>query len=240
MASAAAFSPELDLPLAPPPTPRPLQWRRVWQLLRTLGADAEQTDAVFELFEAVGGDGGERTFRRFYDTPEGREILRERPELVAHMADEQRLAALPAGSLGRAYLDFRRANGFAADGLVAIKDDTVREFGETLDPVREWFFDRFTAMHDLWHVVSGCDTSEDGEALLLAFSQGQTPQRGFAFLVGLVIAKTNVNLSFQSKVARAWWIGRRARPLVIARWEDLLSRPLAEVRAEFGVRPLMD
>jgi ubiquinone biosynthesis protein COQ4 len=239
MASAAAFSTEFAPTLAPPPAPRPLEWRRVWKLLRTLGADAEQTGAVFELFEAVGGDGGERTFRRFYDTLEGREILRERSELVAHMADEQRLAALPAGSLGRAYLDFRSANGFAADGLVELNAVTVRQSGEGLDPVRDWFFDRFTAMHDLWHVVTGCDTSEDGEALLLAFSLGQTPQRGFAFLVGLVVAKTNVNLSFQSKVARAWWMGRRARPLVIARWEDLLARPLDEVRAEFGVRPLM-
>jgi len=238
MASAAL--PFEDLPeLAPPPTPRPMQWRRVLRLLHTLARDAEQTNAVFELFEAVGGDGGERTFRRFYDSEAGRAILRERPDLVAHMADERRLAGLPADSLGRAYLAFRRANAFEADGLVVLQNETVREFGETLDPVRDWFFDRFTAMHDLWHVVTGCDASEDGEALLLAFSQGQTPQRGFAFLVGLVVAKTNVDLRFQARVARAWRRGRRAKPLVTARWEALLARPLEEVRAELGVRPLM-
>jgi ubiquinone biosynthesis protein COQ4 len=238
MASAAL--PFEDLPdLAPPPTARPMQWRRVWQLLGTVGRDAQQTGAVFELFEAVGGDGGERTFRRFYDSEAGRAILREQPDLVAHMADERRLAGLPADSLGRAYLAFRRANAFEADGLVAVKDETVREFGTAVDPVREWFFDRFTAMHDLWHVVTGCDTTEDGEALLLAFSQGQTPQRGFAFLVGLVVVKTNVDLAFQARIARAWWMGRRAKPLVTARWEALLSRPLDEVRARFGVRPLM-
>lgn len=238
MASAAlSFD---DVPVPAPPPARPMQWRRVWQLLRTLARDAEQTGAVFELFEAVGGDGGERTFRRFYDSAEGRAILREHPELVAHMADESRLAGLPADSLGRAYLAFRRANAFEADGLVAIKDETVRELGVADDPVRAWFFDRFTAMHDLWHVVTGCDTSEDGEALLLAFSQGQTPQRGFAFLVGLVVVKTHLDLAFQARVARAWWRGRRAKPLMTARWEALLARPLEEVRAELGVRPLMD
>ena len=68
-----------ELPPAPPA--RPVQWRRAWRTLRALIADPERTEKVFELLEAVGGDGGERHLQRFLSRPEGRRLFAERPRL---------------------------------------------------------------------------------------------------------------------------------------------------------------
>jgi ubiquinone biosynthesis protein COQ4 len=219
--------------LDPAPPSHPFRLRRVLRLLRTIDDKPEQTDAALELFEAVGGDGGERVFQKFVHHREGQRLLREAPQLVSHMADRTRLAAMPKASLGRAYLDFALQNGFAADGLVEIGRDVEHE--DELDPTRRWFWDRFTAMHDLWHVVTGCDTTPSGEGLLLAFTQGQVPQRGYRVILGLIVLRENFNLRSQWSLVQSWRNGRRAKGLVLARWEELLPLPLDEVRRRFAI-----
>lgn len=225
----------LDFELAPAPSSHPFRLRRVFRLLRTIDDTPEQTDAVLELFDAVGGDGGERTFQKFIRHHDGRALYREGPQLVESMADHESLAAMPEGSLGRAYLEFARRNGFGASDLVDINVEIERENEEALDPVRQWFWDRFTSMHDLWHVVTGCDTSPDGESLLLAFTLGQVPQRGFRVVIGLVLFRTKLNLRFHRALFRAWLRGKQARALIRARWEELLPLPLDEVRRQLRV-----
>ncbi len=226
--------PDPQIAIAPPPPAHPFRSKRVLEILRTLDADPEQTDLALEIFDAVGGEGGERTFQGFIGAQGGRRLYHERPLLVEHMADRAGLAAMPAGSLGRTYLGFLEANDFAADSLVEINRGVEREELE-LDPVRTWFWDRFTAMHDLWHVVTGCDTQVDNEAMLLAFTYAQSRQRGFLVLLSLIVLKANVDLRFQWALLRAWRAGRRAQDLVSARWEELLPLPLSEVRARLGV-----
>lgn len=223
----------IDLPPAPPP--HPFRLRRVLDLLRKIDDTPQQTDAALELFDAVGGDGGEQTFLRFIRHEDGEELFRERPVLVDHMADHDRLSRMPDGSLGRAYLDFAQLNGFGARDLVELSTEVERELDGELDPTRQWFWDRFTAMHDLWHVVTGCDTSPESEALLLAFTLGQVPQRGFRFIIGLVVVRNNINLRLQGALFRSWRHGKRADALVRARWEELLPLPLDEVRTRLRV-----
>ena len=185
-----------NFPLPPPPgcnepleipagrAPHPLRWRKVFRILRDLRSSEDQVDAGLQLVDAVGGAGGERTFQRFARRPEGRYLLRTRPDLVSLLADRKALAAMPDGSLGRAYLAFAEENGFAADGLVEQNRAFEREGGES-DPHRQWFWNRFTAAHDLGHVLTGCATTPEGEMTLLAFSHAQNPQRGYLFLLAL-------------------------------------------------------
>jgi ubiquinone biosynthesis protein COQ4 len=151
------------------------------------------------------------------------------------MGDRAKLAGMPDGSLGREYLAFAQRNGFTSDGLVNLNKEIEREFADPIDPTRQWFWDRFTVRHDLWHVVTGCDTSPDGEGLLLAFSQGQVPQRGYRVILSLIAFRANLNLHLQWSLIRAWRSGRRADALIRARWEDLMPLPLDEVRNQLGV-----
>jgi ubiquinone biosynthesis protein COQ4 len=240
-ARALAVTPTGDRPepfVMPPPRPhRPIQWRRAYRALRELIADSERTELVFELFDAVGGDGHERRFRAFAQSSEGRRLLCERPSLVDAMADREALARLPQGSLGRAYLDFAVARDFAADGLVAINQAQNEAEGDVVDPVRQYYMERVTAMHDLWHVLTGYGTDDAGEATLLAFSVAQIPSRGLWVLViaALWLLPKGEGLRCQRHVARAWLRGRRAWALDRARYESLLALPLDEARRCLGI-----
>ncbi len=224
----------------PSPVPgHPLRWRRVRDLMRQIktAPDAEQkVDAALAFFDAVGGLGGEATFQRFATTPEGRRLLRTKPDLVALLGNREALAAMPEGSLGRAYLDFAERNGFAADGLVERNKATDRERPDPQDPYRQWFWDRFTMAHDLWHVMTDCSTEGEGEIRLLAFSYAQTPQRGYGILLALAMSSRLLDWGFLREQLRAWRAGRRAHDLVSVPWEQYLAWPLDEVRRCFGVQ----
>jgi ubiquinone biosynthesis protein COQ4 len=236
-AIAHAVDPDQPLQIPAPAGHPPLRARRVLQLLRNLRSTDDQVAAGLELFDAVGGVGGERTFQRFLALPRAHGLLRSRPDLVSQLGDRTRLAALPTGSLGRAYLDFAQKNGFAADGLVE-KNKEVRRDRPANDPYRQWFWDRFTVAHDLWHVVTGCEATPEGEANLLAFSFAQTPQRGYLLLLGLVALGAGTDASAHRQHWRAWRAGRRAVALVGVAWEELLACPLEDVRRELGVDEL--
>ncbi len=230
-------SPDAPLAIAPPGPARRADWRRAARLVRTLIADPEQTELVFDLMNVVGGKGHERCFQDFVATAEGRRLLRERPSLVAAMGDRAALASLPEGSFGRAYLDFAARREFAADGLVEINHASNTSADQEVDELRRYYFDRVTAMHDLWHVLTGYGTDEAGEATLLAFTLAQLPSRGIAVLVAAALAMLPADrtLSAHHYLLRAYRRGRAASPLDRARYEELLALPLDEVRRRLGV-----
>jgi ubiquinone biosynthesis protein COQ4 len=217
-------------------SPRRVEWRRAWQALRRLVADPERTEAVFELIHALSGRSGERLYRRFRSTPQGRSLLAERPSLLGALSDPVRLAALPAGSLGRAYAAFMSEERLDAGGL-ADAAAAVRDPDETLDAEQRWFFDRLRDMHDLWHVVTGYGRDVAGEAANLAFTYAQTRNRGVgAIVVAAAFVGPKAGLRWQRYLLQAWRRGRRAAALPMASWEELLPLPLEEVRARLRIQ----
>ncbi len=235
-----AIAPASTETIPPPLPPRPVQWRRSWQLLRELVRDTGRTEKVFELFDALGGQGDEPTFQSFIAHPDGRRLLIEKPVLIDALADRAALARLPDGSLGRAYLDFARRNGFPADGIKQANERGLGHLNAQLDAQRNWFFDRVGAMHDLWHVLTGYGTDEAGEAALLAFSiaQGLASRTLRVLLVAAaVMAPKRDGFAFQRYLRQAFRRGRAASPLFVQRYEKLLAQPLGEVRAGLGIVP---
>jgi len=229
--------------LAPPPPARPVQWRRAWELLRALLREPSATERVFEFFEAVGGRGDEKTVRAFAAQPEGVRLFRERPQLLPRLAERDALAALPEGSFGRAYLAFARENGFAADGLLDANQRGLGAANASLDPDRRWFFERVNLIHDLWHVLTGYDTDAPGESALLAFSAAQGLASRAVWLLlaaSLAIGPKGEGFAYQRFLVWAYRRGRRAAPLFVQRYEELLAWPLCDVRAMLRIRPLRD
>ena len=235
-ANPATFDGPLEIP--PPAPGHAFRWGKVLRLLRELRQADDQVKAGMELFEAVGGMDGERTFQRFVRHPEGRRMLRTRPDLVGRLGDRAALAALPAGSLGREFLAFCERNGFAADSLVEKNREVERETRFD-DPHRRWFWDRFSVTHDLWHVLAGCPTTPEGETRLLWFSYAQNPSRGLRVILMLIAYITGLDLARHRAHWRSWRAGKRARDLSVAPWEEYLHWPLEEVRASFGIPDLM-
>src|SRR5262245_58730638 len=229
-----ALAPELPTS----PAPGRFQARRAFMLLREVIRNPEDTDRVFEFFEAVGGDEGPNAFRRLVATEGGRRLLAARPCLVEVLADETYLASLPEDSFGGWYLRFMRSRGFAPSGLLEARE---RGAGVRVldDAEHEWLYDRINVMHDLWHVLTGYGTDELGEAALLAFSHAQIPNRSFPLLLAAAVAvgPKSWDLAWPRYLWRAYRRGRRATLLTAAPYEELLPRPIAEVRARLRIEP---
>jgi len=228
------------MPVVGPPLETRIEWRRAWRAVRALLKDPDRTELAFEAVSAVSGGDFERLFQRFLADPEGRRLFAERPSLLAALSDRTRLRALPEGSFGRTYAAFMDAAQLTADGLVEADLASEEALGiEVHDPDRRWFSERIRDMHDLWHVLTGYGRDEAGEAANLAFSYAQMPFRGIAFiLIAAALLEPHGNrFAWPRYLLRAWRRGRRTRPLVLARYEELLALPLEEVRRLLGIEP---
>jgi ubiquinone biosynthesis protein COQ4 len=204
--------------------------------MRNLMRDREDTKQVFLLIEALRGKTTLRQFARFRQSETGRALLAERPSLLARLSDRASLAALQAGSLGRAYCEFMASEDLSAEQLVELSKVQRPASGDEV----VWFRERNREMHDLLHVTAGYGRDPLGEACVVAFSFAQTGQKGFAVIATVAAFRISRRLPGQHvmrAVFEAYRQGRRAKWAIGADWENLLSQPLDAVRARLGVTP---
>lgn len=206
-----------------------------WRAIRALIRDREDTRQVFLLMDALRGKTSLRQLARFRETDTGRAVLAERRQLIDRLQDRATLAALPPGTLGRAYLEFMAAENLSAEKLVE-----ASEFSKKLPPGDDMtlFRERNREMHDLLHVVSGYGREPLGEACLTGFSFAQTGLKGFgviAFIAAHRISRACPGLPVRRAVFEGYRRGRHARWLVGADWENLLGQPVEAIRATYGV-----
>jgi ubiquinone biosynthesis protein COQ4 len=205
-----------------------------YRAVRKLMHDREDTRQVFLLIDALRGRTTLRQLARFCATEIGRAALADRRRLFDRLEDQASLAALPAGTLGRAYYDFMAAENLSAEGLV--KASTIPQSSDDII----WFRERNREMHDLLHIVSGYGRDPLGEACLVAFSYAQTGQLGFAVIALFArrrIAQARPGQPIWRAIFEGYRRGRTAGWLIGADWEALLSRPVEAVREQFAVSP---
>jgi ubiquinone biosynthesis protein COQ4 len=143
--------------------------------------DPQDTGQVFRLTEALRGKSTKIMFQRFAASPMGIKILAERRSLLAALTDRAALAALPAGTLGRCYLDFMAEENLTAEGLVELAAQNIKTAPSSDDSVR-LYAGRMRDMHDLYHVLTGYGRDELGEICVLAFSYPQQKIRSFKLI----------------------------------------------------------
>lgn len=164
--------------------------------------------------------------------PKSREVLDHLEQVRGYIpeADMPALRKLPDGTFGREYARFLDAQNI--DPFV-FSDELKERFSD------ETFAFRFLTTHDHHHVLAGFDAGAAGEAGVLAFNvaQGTFGSKGMLWL-----AKLLYPLFTPSNVFRLWRnvrvgyaMGKQAKLLLAQRMEDQYERPLAEVRAAYGI-----
>jgi len=210
--------------------------RTVVDATRAALADPTDTKQAFRIAEALAFDTPERTLRRYRRTNEGSRRLCQRRRLLETLIDRDKLAAMPEGSFGRAYLAFIDREGITAEGLVQASVDGRMTYG---DPDTAYVQQELRDMHDLWHTLLGYKGDLLGESAILAFSFAQTWHPGVGFLVGVGLVMSG-EMRYRRFIVEGFLRGRRAAWLPAQAWEELLPLPLAEVRARLGITPVAD
>ena len=218
------------------PTSHRLRPIAALRAVRHLMRNREDTQQVFLLVEALRGRTTLRQFVRFRQTETGRAVLGEHRRLLDRLSDRASLAALPAGTLGRAYYDFMAAENLSADGLVEASRIDRPPASDDLTLFRE----RGREMHDLLHVVTGYGRDPLGEACLVAFTYAQNRLKGLAVIAVFAarrIAGSRPGQPVRRAVFEGYRHGRSAGWLPGADWEALLTQPVEAIRAQFAVKP---
>jgi ubiquinone biosynthesis protein COQ4 len=222
-----------DIAEKSPVPSRPVQWRRAGRALRALTLQQGNVlDATYSVVDAMGGMCEERLFQKFRKTPEGLRLLAERPDLPRLLTDHQQLVALPEGTLGRIFAEVCIGAGINSMALVEAQRNMSRDYAK-LDPARQWFSDRLTVLHDLWHILSGYATQPRGEAAIVAFSYAQgLDYRPIPIFMALSVV---MRVARVGELWRAYRRGRQTQSLVLQRYEELLALPLETVRERLHI-----
>lgn len=215
--------------------------KRLWALGQVLKAgwvvfrDPNRLDAVF----GVADDLGEAQPQMLQDMADhfrqdvqGRWALEARPRLG--VLDVNVLSKMPAGTFGHEAAKFLRARGLDPANLPQRPSTNEIEFLQA----------HLYETHDLWHVVTGFDTDVAGELGLQAFYAAQVPGKLPWALLAIGMLNT-VFFAFEDRMRRleamaaGWRMGRAAKSFFGVDWRAQFERPIAELRGDLKVQPMV-
>ncbi len=220
---------------------RPAQRFRPFKALghfRKLMADKEDTEQVFHIFEALPRKGFVPEARAFIESPRGQALMAREPYLPAMLDDHATLEKLPAGTVGRAYVDFMKREGLTAAGLVA-ESAKMHPDRPRYDDQIGWYGDRLRDTHDLFHVLTGYGRDALGEQCVLGFTYGQNRNLGnffIAYLGGLELRrKVRTSAPVIAAIREGQRCGKAAAKIMDEDITSLLREPLDAARQRLNI-----
>jgi len=209
--------------------------RKKWNIIRLfyylikLSRDPKATSAVFGMTSCMKKLGLiQELTRKAAFSPEAVELISERKLLKK--VDLRELQTLPVRTLGRAYADHM------------ISANLNQEFYEVLDITDDdtYAIMRMRQTHDLWHVITGFNTSVAHEIGLQAFNLAQVHSPSAPIIIaGQLIASAIRNPTeareIVNQVCRGWHMGKMASPIFALDWEANWSTPLEKLRLMYHV-----
>lgn len=203
-------------------------------IVRVLG-DSTKTHEIHRVEEITGRPRFRALLAQMQQTPEGRRLMTQRPELASDRVDYERLRKLPATTFGGAYVRHLDNNGITADYQAA----ATRHVD---DPDIAYLMRRFRQTHDVWHALLGLGIAGHEEVIIHWFSYGQLRLPVSALIMTFGTMKHIVLEkrwgALRHSMFDAYRAGRDAEPLMPVFWEDLWDQPLDEIRARYNVQPL--
>jgi len=191
----------------------------------SLKSVGELTDALLETpaFDLAA--------QRLKQDPACAALIRERYIPPAHDLDQ--LLTYPPDSLGYIYATAMKQIGFDPNLHTGMTAETDAKYVEL----------RLSQTHDLWHIVTGFDSSEIGEIGLQAFHLSQFPYPLATMLVanGLIsstLLAPEILPNLLEAIAQGLQMGKTANALFAQKWEASWEKPLTQWRAELDIQPL--
>lgn len=151
--------------------------------------------------------------------------------------DLAHLASLPAGTLGREFERYFTAAGLDVNMVrESAFIDAHKRRGEDVGHVAE----RGYQLHDLFHVLTGYDTSPLGEIRIVSFTVAQTPAPYPALTIALrllqsALYRPELLPAMLDAISEGWALGRKAKPLIGVHWEEHWERQVSELQEEFDL-----
>jgi ubiquinone biosynthesis protein COQ4 len=213
---------------------RPL---KAWHHFRKLIADKEDTEQVFHIIAALRGSKFRKIASKFWFSDKGQQILGTSQRLIDILDDHDTIRKLPAGTVGRAYVDFMEREGLTAAGLEAEYarfESSGRRFNDGIDR----YGDRLRDTHDMMHVLTGYGRDALGEQCVLAVTYAQNRNLGVGFIAyagGLELKRRVApKASIFGAIREGHRIGNTAKNIVHEDIVALLQEPLADARKRLG------
>lgn len=144
--------------------------------------------------------------------------------------DIQKLNELPDGTLAKSYANHMISQNLQPNfykNIPVVNDST-------------YIMMRMRETHDLWHILTGFNTTVPGELGLQAFmfAQLHTP---FAPIVICgrslvsVFKKPDEVVEVFENVSKGWQMGRKAKPIFGLDWEKNWAKPVNQLREEYQI-----
>jgi ubiquinone biosynthesis protein Coq4 len=220
--------------------PEKRQWRTVVSCAARAIGTRDYVEPAYEGVLALAVPNSARTFYRLRAHPNGRRLFRDKPDILEVLRDDTYLSSLPVGTLGHAYRSFMTLHqihpGLFDDHAV------IRSIAEKNHWSEDYYYmmTRGSAVHDLFHTIGGYGADAAGEAANIGFHSGQAEPAGSFLRSGWFLSVIYPGAPLRRKLRYFWQAverGRRADNLMAAPWEELLDKPIDEVRDLLGVAP---
>jgi ubiquinone biosynthesis protein COQ4 len=203
-----------------------------------LGANfSANTAHVFQLFETLAASQTpevlEQESLKIIHSNSGLEEMYKSQEAkyISKPYNLEALSQLPSGTLGKEYASHMIGNNFSSD--IYPRYDTSR--------ASFWLFERANKTHDIWHVVTGFDTSSEGEIALNNFylAQRSAPDYALINISGILSSLKSGNPLDIDKMTQAisdgYQLGKKAKSLIGVKWEDMWDKQLSKIKQELNV-----
>ncbi len=167
--------------------------------------------------------------------PVAQQLLEAR--YLAPTPDMDALRAMDDGTLGRAFATHIDDNGLDVNKL---RESAFIEAHARDGEDQGYLAERGFQLHDLFHVLTGYDTSPLGEVGVVSFTAAQTLSPYPTFIMTtrplqMALYEPELLPFVMDTVVEGWTRGRKADKLISIRWEDHWAEPLHELRKRHGL-----
>lgn len=198
--------------------------------------DYRATVAFAHLFMEIGDEEAMQAYDEMaLGHPVAQELLADR--YLAETPNVEELEKLPEDSLGHAFARYLIENELDPAQL---RESAFIEAHEKRGADVGYLAARGFQLHDMFHVLTGYDTTPLGEVRVVSFTVAQYPAPYPAMIIGTrplqaALYKPQLLPILMDAITDGWARGRAAGPLIAVRWEEQWERSLSELQKEHGL-----